>query len=308
MPPEPVQVAFRVYPDDWGLRGHGSRQIDWLVDGTVLHQGNVLFVIDQPISRAYKQALQVKYRVYDASLPFKLNSFSSANRHRWHKFLVRWAPKHWVSYNDFHPRHKERNQIFRAAGVQSWYYSHSVNLPPEGYAPWKQLDYDHLVFNNETDAAQFEGGTKHILGPLFSSQVPQTVVAVFDSTPENYPPGTHGKFLDEMYALLSRHPGMVMLYKPKWKPRLLLTIKNFYVLPEWIEPGLVIGCSHFSISLYGTSTKVEAEGAGKPAFDYNPWTQTIDDLLAPPISQMSAFIRAPQTDTPADRFRELLTT
>ena len=91
---------------------------------------------------------------------------------------------------------------------------------------------------------------------------------------------------------------MVMLYKPKHKPPPIWfekPHKNFYTLPEWIEPGLVIGCAHTSISIYGCSTKVEAEGAGKHAMWFNPWKESFPD-----------FSDAQRTETPADRFRELL--
>ena len=78
MTPEPVQVAFRVYATDWGFRGHGSRQIDWLVDGTLLHKDNVVFVIDGAIAPDYLDALQQRYRVYGAWM-------------RWSSEPRRWA-------------------------------------------------------------------------------------------------------------------------------------------------------------------------------------------------------------------------
>mgnify|MGYP001601771348 CR=1 FL=1 len=294
MVPKNVQVAFRVYSNDWGLRGHGSRQIDWLVDGTKLHRENVLFVIDQKISHEYKKALESKYRVYDASRKWH----ETSDRIRWWKFTEQWQPQHWVSYNDYHPRHKIRNLILCC---QTWHYSHSLNMPKEQYQPWHELNYDHLVFNSEVDAAYFTGGQKHILGPLFSSQVPQTVVAVFDSTWAHYPDGTQDKFFAGLYELLDRHPSMVMLYKPKHKlPPIWFERphKNFYTLPEWIEPGLVIGCADATISLYGASTTMEAQGAGKTAFWFNPWIHShIDDFKT---------INPPLKYTAADRFRELL--
>src|SRR5437899_90651 len=136
--PEPVQVAFRVYATDWGLRGHGSRQVDWLIDGKLLHKDNVLFVIDQPISRAYRKALEAKYRVYNASARYRA---PWCDEIRWKRFLNSWVPRHWVSYNDYHPRHWIRNRLLRTVACQTWHYSHSVNLPQEGYQPWKELDY-----------------------------------------------------------------------------------------------------------------------------------------------------------------------
>ena len=300
--PEPVQVAFRVFATDWGLRGHGSRQIDWLVDGKLLHRDNVLFVIDQPISKEYYKALSAKYRVYDASYYGLrwLEKISYADEERWTHFLTHWRPTHWVSYNDFSPRHKFRNRILRDTGVQTWLYSHSINLPPEGYGPWKDLDYDHLVLWNEMDAKHFEGGQKHILGPLFSSQVPQTVVAVFDSTWAHYPTGIREKFFVDLFAFLDRHPGMIMLYKPKWKTEPIVR-PRFYTLPEWLDPALVIGCAHFSISLYGASTNVEAQDAGKIGFWYDPFGTTFD------LDTVTArYINPPLKETAAQRFRELL--
>jgi hypothetical protein len=285
--PEPVQVAIHVYASDWGLRGHGSRQIDWLVDGTLLHRDNVVFVFDKPISPEYRKALQAQYRIHDATW----------QHYKWGKFLEVWSPKHWVSYNDFHPRHKIRNRILRDAGCQTWHYSHSINLPPEGYPPWKELDYDHLVCWNETDAAQFEGGQKHILGPLFASQVPQLVIALFDSTWDNYPSGLRDKFFSDMYALLDRLPKTMMLYKPKLKPPPMPTVKNFYVLPEWIEPALVIGCADLTIGLACTSPVIEAQGAGKRAIWYDPATQSPDDVDVCLMKEGA---------DPAQRFRELL--
>ena len=294
MAPKPVQVAFRVFATDWGMRGHGSRQIDWLVDGIKLNRENVVFVIEQKISAAYKKALQAKYRVYDCTDKFYMSEAA-----RWTRFLMQYKPAHWVSYNDFHPRHKVRNAILREHGCQSWFYSHSVNMPTEHYQPWHEMDYDHLVFNSEVDAAYFDGGQKHILGPLFSSQVPQTVVAVFDSTWAHYPEWTADKFFAGLYELLDRHPSMVMLYKPKHKPPPIWfehTHKNFYALPEWIEPGLVIACAHSSVSIYGCSTAYEAHGAGKVSCSWNPWKAGM-----PIIS-----VNPPLKDTAADRFRELL--
>jgi hypothetical protein len=297
--PESVQVAFRVYASDWGLRGHGSRQIDWLVDGKLLHTDNVLFVIDRYISRDYHNALRDKgYKIYDAAATHWGQTITQSKR--WLRFVDRYSPHHWVSYNDFHPRHKIRNQILRAAGCQTWHYSHSVNLPKEGYAPWKELDYDHLVCWNETDAAQFKGGQKHILGPLFSSQVPRMVVAVFDSTWENYPAGLRDKFFGALYELLEKVPGLVFLYKPKLKPPPMRDVKNFYVLPEWIEPGLVIGCAQFTIGVPHTSPVIEAQGAGCPAAWFDPLTQSVEDLEA----MLPRFQRI--HNDPAQRFRELL--
>ena len=296
MAPRNVQVAFRVYSNDWGLRGHGSRQIDWLVDGVKLRRDNVVFVIDGDISPEYRIRL---HRAY----PGRIHDTWTIIDNPWRKFLRSWQPQHFVSYNDFHPRHRERNQILREAGCQSWHYSHSVNMPTEHYPPWHELDYDHLVFNSEVDAAYFTGGQKHILGPLFSSQVPQTVVAVFDSTWEHYPEGTSDKFFAGLYELLDRHPSMVMLYKPKHKPPPIWfehQHKNFYTLPEWIEPGLVIGCATFSISLYGCSTRMEAQGAGKQAFWFNPW----EDAYPPQPEQ--CYLSFGELATPADQFLELL--
>lgn len=301
--PEHVQVAFRVYATDWGMtRGHGSRQIDWLVDGQRLHKENVLFVIDQVIDIDYRRALEARYRVYDATAGFYFDDAA-----RWHRFVGQWTPLHWISYNDFHPRHRVRNAILRAAGCQTWHYSHSVNLPHvygrPNYQPWEELDYDHLVLWNEIDAAAFQGGRKHLLGPLFSSQVPRMVVAVFDSTWENYAPGLRDKFFADLYALLERRPGLIILYKPKLRPPPMPEIKNFYVLPEWIMPGVVIGCADFTLGLALTSPVVEARGAGRLAAWYNPETQSIEDL-----EQMITFDGYPAHDDPAQRFRELLLT
>ena len=296
MAPRNIQVAFRCYGSDWGMhRGHGSRRIDWMIDGINLNKDNVIFVIDSTISKEYRTALKSKYQTYDAY------TLTMSNK-RWHRFLEYWQPKHFVSYNDFHPRHRERNKIFREHGVQSWFYSHSVNLPKEGYLPWKNLHYDHLVLWNETDAAQFDGPfcQKHILGPLFSSQVPQTVVAVFDSTWEHYPEGCQDKFFADLYEVLDANPGVIMLFKPKHKmPSIWFERphKNFYTLPEWIEPGLVIACADLTIAIYGASPAIEAHATGRKAFWYDPFNAG-DELVhlkfnAPPI-------------TPADRFRELL--
>ena len=297
MPPEPVQVAFRVYGTDWGMRGHGSRQIDWLVDGKVLHRDNVLFVIDQPISKAYKLSLEEKYRVYDAT---NWCSPWLTRGRRWDKFLKYWAPHHWVSYNDYHPRHICRNRILRAAGCQTWHYSHSVNLPhvhgQPNYEPWMHLDYDHLVCWCDMDAAAFAGGEKHILGPLFSSQVAHTVVAVFDSTYGNYPAGTAAAFYKYLLIMLDQNPDMIMLFKPKHVPAPTLFHPRLYILPPWIDPALVIACSKVTIGLAYTSPVVEAWGAGKEAYWFDPHRNI-------PIARNMEY----GDGLAANRFRELLT-
>lgn len=301
--PEAVQVAFRVYATDWGLRGQGSRQIDWLVDGVKLHRDNVLFVIDQPISRPYRKALEAKYRVYDATSLWRV--FGEAPC-RWYRFLEHYAPKHWVSYNDFHPRHKLRNRILKAAGCQTWHYSHSINLPTMPYQPWLELEYDHLVLWNDVDAAAFKGGQQHILGPLFTEEIPQCVVAVFDSTWDNYPTYTEAVFFAAMQEALERLPGVVMLYKPKLNvtqypgPRPMHP--RFYTLPEWIAPGLVIGCADVTVGIPNTSPVVDALADLRPALWFNPGDVT-DDLLR----ELEKYIRR-RPMTSAQKFRELLTT
>ena len=291
---EPVQVAFRTYPSDWGMRGHGSRQIDWLVDGKILHRDNVLFVIDE---RAYSShdttALKAKYRTYDASRLYM------DSKRRWYAFLEEWAPKHWVSYNDFAPRHKIRNRILREAGCQTWHYSNSVNLPhlhgQPNYQAWLEWDYDHLVCWCELDATAFAGGEKHILGPLFSSQVPKKVIAVFDSTYEHYPPGTEAAFHRYLLHKLDAHPGVMMLYKPK-HDGVTFAHPRAYVLPAWINPALVIGCADLTIGLAYTSPVVEAWGAGKEAYWFDPHRNI-------PVARNMNY----GDGRAADRFLELLT-
>ena len=331
--PEPVQVAFRVYASDWGLRGHGSRQIDWLVDGKLLHHDNVLFVIDQPISKEYYKALSAKYRVYDASYYGLrwLERISYADEERWTRFLSQWRPKHWVSYNDFHPRHKVRNRLLKRAGCQTWYYSHSVNLPhiysQPDYEPWLHLEYDHLVLWNQLDAIAFDGGQQHLLGPLFASAIPDCVIAVFDTsfgdgsttpdgTIEPYRMGTEEKFHDDLRTVLANHPNVMMLFKPKNMPPRRPDCPRFFVLPNWIDPAYVIGCADLTISLAFTSPTAEALAAGKKALWYDPLCQfrvnpypkgvtahTLEDL-----DHAVSKLTRQDCGGPAQRFRELLTT
>lgn len=300
MTPEPVQVAIRVYGSDWGLRGHGSRQIDWLIDGTLLHRENTVFVIDQSLARGYKQRLQAKYRVYDASSCLDFISF--VNTHRWNKFLLRWKPTHWVSYNDFHARHIARNAMLRAAGVQTWLYVHSVHDDGAYAKPvdaiWGRMDYEHVLNWGERDAT-LTSGQHHIVGPIFSSQVPKTVVAVFDSTFHNeypYKTGTETQFHEDLRLILDQHPGMVMFYKPK------LHIPSpihdrCYILPAWINPGLVIAAADLTISLAFTSTTMEALGAGRKALWYDPMGafrtnayQDIPFLVAHHVQELNNFV------------------
>lgn len=323
--PEPVQVAFRCYGSDWGMhRGHGSRQVDWLVDGKLLHKDNVLFVIDQPISRDYERALREKYRVYDASYYGLrwLERISYADEERWTRFLANWRPKHWVSYNDFHPRHRLRNRIFRDAGVQTYLYSHSVNLPhiysQPDYEPWHHLEYDHLVLWNQLDAIAFEGGQQHLLGPLFASAIPSTVVAAFDSTfgPDSpYPDGTEEQFHRDLRRLTADFPGLMILFKPKLEPLPWPDTKRFFVLPKWIDPAYVIGCAHLTVSLAFGSPTAEALAAGKKALWYDPLgafrinpypkgqtAHSYEEL----VHRVSSCVVYERLGGPAQRFRELL--
>lgn len=79
-------------------------------------------------------------------------------------------------------------------------------------------------------------------------------------------------------------------------------VKNFYILPEWIEPGLVIGCAAITIGLAGTSPVVEAHGAGKQGIWYDPMKQNVPELQM--MIDKSTLVG--QHDDPAQRFRELL--
>lgn len=298
--PEPVQVAFRVYGTDWGMtRGHGSRQVDWLIDGHYLHRDNTVFVIDQRISRAYRQALEAKYRVYDAS---RWRPFGDEGA-RWRRFLDHWRPKHFVSYNDVHPRHTMRNAILKWAGCQTWMYTHSVHDDGAYGKPvedeWRNLDYDHIVNWGERDARLTPGPQHHVLGPLFSSLVPRKVLAVFDSTfthPGPYVDGTEKAFTDGIGYLLVEHPDWIVISKPKL-PRPEQVRERWYELPAWVNPDLVIACADLTISLAFTSTTIEALGAGRRAIFYDPlnafpkhYYQDIPYFVAHNEAQLRAYV------------------
>ena len=246
--PRTIQVAIRAYATDWGFRGEGTRQIDWLLDGEKLHRDNVVFVIDKPVSATYLQAFHDRgYQVYDASVPWPLDQFEVANRRRWQGFLRHWKPSHWVSYNDFHPRHKVRNHLLREAGCRTWNYVHSSHdmevfgpeRPKNNPPRWLEGDYDHLIAWGRRDAALYcRTAQKHIVGPLWSCEVQSSprlrslldarkagtgpVIAVFDST---FDPATlYGAedaraFFEGLRMLLDRPEwsSVTMLYKPKNK-------------------------------------------------------------------------------------------
>lgn len=177
--PRSVQVAIRVRPNDWGFRGPESRNIDWLLDGEQLHRDNVVFVIDHAIDAAYQREFDWRgYYTYNASVPFYTDHFGWVNQWRWRRFLTVWKPTHFVTYNDYHPRHKIRNAILRASGVQTWLYVHSVNdpsvfgtdaLPYRNNPLWLTAEYDHLVAWGKRDADLYcATAQKHIWGPLWS--------------------------------------------------------------------------------------------------------------------------------------------
>ncbi len=246
--PRSVQAAIRVYATDWGFRGEGTRQIDWLLDGVTLRRDNVLFVIDKPIGAAYRQAFRDRqYQVYDASVPWPLDSFEIVNRWRWRRFLRYWRPHHWVSYNDDHPRQWIRNRLLREAGCQTWSYVHSVHdsevfgpeLGKKNPSRWLEAGYGHLIAWGKRDAALYcRTAEKHVVGPLWSAEVRPSprlrslldvrfkkagtgpVIAVFDTTFD--PASLYGdedalEFFGGLRAFLDRPEwsSAVLLYKPK---------------------------------------------------------------------------------------------
>lgn len=189
--PKSIQVALRVYTTDFGLRGDGTRKIDWLLGGGQLHKDNTLFVVEKPISEKYKTELAAcRYAIEDVSgAPARLfqglvawtqlliASFRApdffievATRGwldylRWTTFLEQWRPRHYVAYNHHHYDHIWRNILLRKAGCASWYYVHSVhdrsafyhaasdNPLGRGAGPWwAYLSYDHEVHWGVRDA------------------------------------------------------------------------------------------------------------------------------------------------------------
>ena len=161
--PHYVQVALLVYATDWGFRGEGTREIDWLLNGKDLHRDNTLFVIEKPVPKEYRAEFTRRgYRFMDVSRheAFRCVSWAFLLRElvfrgvrawaklvfarssgmfnavvargwldyfRWTAFLERWKPQHYVVYNHFHFEHLFRSVRLRAAGCKSWYYVHSLH-------------------------------------------------------------------------------------------------------------------------------------------------------------------------------------
>ena len=186
--PAPIQIGFRVYTTDWGFRGEGSREIDWLLDGKDLHRNNTLFVIEKSVPETYRLEFGRRgYRFVDVSghEAFRYVSWNFLLRElflrggkswarlvwarpsgmfhvvavrgwleyfRWTVFLEKWRPRHYVVYNHFHFEHVFRNARLRSVGAQSWYYVHSLHDANPFYlsSPVRsQADLAYLSYDNE---------------------------------------------------------------------------------------------------------------------------------------------------------------
>ena len=104
-------------------------------------------------------------------------------------------------------------------------------------------------------------------------------------------------FFQHFREILDEHPEVMILYKPKNDPPVLPIHPRWFTLPKELDPAFVIACAHVTFGLPFTSPVVEAWGAGKQAYWYDPFTQR----------DTTDFYGINQDGLAADRFRELLT-
>lgn len=161
-----AEVGFRVYTTDWGFRGEGTIEIDWLIDDKSLRADNTIFVVERPISAEYWMGFAKRgYRALDISSfnPLRNGWIVSGvylrelvsrglttwlmlilcmthapsifvtvvgqgwfDYFRWGAFLELWHVKNYVVLNHLSFEQVFRNSRFRSAHNCTWFFRHSV--------------------------------------------------------------------------------------------------------------------------------------------------------------------------------------
>ena len=185
-PREEFQLGIRVYGNDIGFGGK-IRNIDFILDGQLLHRGNTMFCLETGVSRAYLAALErrnyryveVRKILRNADIPFIrrtvlgefLPAWGALIRHglslsplvlrtslevfdrylTWSRFFSRYGMKKYISYNDFREGSTVRNLVFRIHGTESHYYVHSSHFfnlfLPGGGDEFQTVEFLFLVFD-----------------------------------------------------------------------------------------------------------------------------------------------------------------
>jgi len=160
---ENVQCAVRLYKSDWGLRGEGTHEVDWLLDGRRLHARNTVFVAETPLYQQYEEELD--RRGYRWIRQYRQEAFKEVSIHflftrlfyrsvrniiwlfcrclfapkdfvkmaalawldylRWQQFIERFRPKYYFAYHDILQGGILRNLVLKTIGCECWYFDHS---------------------------------------------------------------------------------------------------------------------------------------------------------------------------------------
>lgn len=161
--PKSMQLAIRLYNNDWGLRGQATHEADWLLDGERFHPGNTLFVAENQLNKDYEN--EISHRKYtlsrqyykaafrEVSVDFILRILILQNFKRlgalflqslstpinlmkvvvhawmdyfmWQNFICHYFPMAYFACHDIQYRHIFRNILLGTIGCQSWYFDHS---------------------------------------------------------------------------------------------------------------------------------------------------------------------------------------
>lgn len=197
--PREVQLAIRLYKESWGLKGEGTHEIDWLLDGQRLSAANSVFVAETDIAQElrdelarrgytlcaldYKNAFRsmspgfVWRRVILGGLQYgfallwqslrapawfiKTAAHGWMDYLRWHNFLEHWRPRHYFTYNDLTYNHVFRNILLQQHGCQCWFFDHS-NSKPQIYEMGREVSCRDAVRAFRRFDTEIHWGKTHI--------------------------------------------------------------------------------------------------------------------------------------------------
>lgn len=161
--PKQVNLAVRVFENDFGVSKFKNKRIDWMINGSTVKREDTLFIADTDLSAEYKEALKGQhYHCLDWSRQeaFKLVSVGFLLRTllpslffymprvlaesirapiefkeiaadalvdylRWSALLEFWHPRAHLAYNDISIHHIFRNLILERAGCVTYFYQHT---------------------------------------------------------------------------------------------------------------------------------------------------------------------------------------
>ena len=181
---------------------------------------------------------------------------------RWLKVLERIEFQHFITHCDFGINHIGRNIALNQAGIQTWYFTDSMNLggiyqteaTTLRHPFWTYLHYDHFVTWNDVIATFFKShpgsfNNSHVVGCLWSGNQERTsvqslkndgshfILSAYDSTYTLNAAGSYAEgisFAKDLLKLADDFSDIHIFFKEK-KPRDLHNIFDPNLGPDLLK-------------------------------------------------------------------------